>query len=325
MRNGNIRKTAGSFTVTTFLPYLWGMETINNPIMEYKITIVLTVPMRNGNGNNIARARARVFGSYRTYEEWKHATVSTFSAHAFCSYRTYEEWKQCSLARMQIFLHSSYRTYEEWKHGSVGGAMLPFLSSYRTYEEWKLPKSLLLFLGFAKFLPYLWGMETIVERWNAFVEVWRSYRTYEEWKHLWHRCNNINWEWVLTVPMRNGNLPWGTYFPKERSVLTVPMRNGNSVRGFRVKFYRWFLPYLWGMETIFEDFKAICEVSSYRTYEEWKHSFFAFLVIFITSFLPYLWGMETPKAATMVEKLTEFLPYLWGMETGTTYQVIVAP
>ncbi len=49
---------------------------------------------------------------------------------------------------------------------------------------------------------------------------------------------------VLTVPMRNGNLTIVPIIPKPPRVLTVPMRNGNSelreAKGMTVEF----LPYL---------------------------------------------------------------------------------
>jgi len=78
-------------------------------------------------------------GSYRTYEEWKHAhqiindepslfvlTVPMRNGNLTCkaypsavrnsSYRTYEEWKQRTVLRTQGRPNNrSYRTYEEWK------------------------------------------------------------------------------------------------------------------------------------------------------------------------------------------------------------------
>jgi len=55
-----------------------------------------------------------------------------------------------------------------------------------------------------------------------------------------------------------------------------------------------FLPYLWGMETIFllNPHGPVLK-SSYRTYEEWKLTFFAIASQSVCQFLPYLWGMET--------------------------------
>ena len=76
-----------------------------------------------------------------------------------------------------------------------------------------------------------------------------SYRTYEEWKRVHRLTSHIHEVQVLTVPMRNGNIPresppggmmigsYRTYeewkLPSSSStftgcnVLTVPMRNGN--------------------------------------------------------------------------------------------------
>ena len=99
------------------------------------------------------------------------------------------------------------------------------------------------------------------------------------------------------------------------------MRNGNQKRGV-VHFHMilLFLPYLWGMETLFslELGDAILTVltvpmrngndfhkrplymfpyRSYRTYEEWK------------LFWLETWGCK---------ERTRFLPYLWGMDTLAT-------
>ena len=85
-----------------------------------------------------------------------------------------------------------------------------FSSSYPTYEEWKLRKSIscskkelvlilpmrngnlhfqLLVTHFcqAKFLSYLWGMETWDANQRAYVGGHSSYPTYEEWKLLYVR------------------------------------------------------------------------------------------------------------------------------------------
>jgi len=147
----------------------------------------------------------------------------------------------------------------------------------------------------SSFLPYLWGMETLkglldngsddgsyrtYEEWKL-VKVFRmgylspsSYRTYEEWKLL---SLQLCWQVtpVLTVPMRNGNTTYTFTVPFfNMSVLTVPMRNGNSVSQSKQSNGGWFLPYLWGMETI----KVIFDGEMFY------------------KFLPYLWGMETRKA-----------------------------
>ena len=58
------------------------------------------------------------------------------------------------------------------------------------------------------------------------VETIGSYRTYEEWKpsNLRKMFNN---QFVLTVPMRNGNSEERIALFRGSMVLTVPMRNGN--------------------------------------------------------------------------------------------------
>jgi len=55
-------------------------------------------------------------------------------------------------------------------------------------------------------------------------------------------------------------------------------------------------------------------MSSYRTYEEWKHLKTTYNFV-TTEFLPYLWGMETQGKVELLYLSSQFLPYLWGMET----------
>jgi len=56
-------------------------------------------------------------------------------------------------------------------------------SSYRTYEEWKLN----------------------ADQKAAYTESTGSYRTYEEWKPSLIKAQEKAMNFVLTVPMRNGN------------------------------------------------------------------------------------------------------------------------
>ena len=135
------------------------------------------------------------------------------------------------------------------------------------------------------------------------------------------------------------------------SVLTVPMRNGNSFRTIQYRINAWFLPYLWGMETILQwtccnndnrvltvpmrngnsDFRSSSmwgQQGSYRTYEEWKLlrelvSYEVRCVLTVPMrngnfflFLQVWWRSGA------------FLPYLWGMETdnllwGGIYSIYV--
>jgi len=190
-------------------------------------SIVLTVPMRNGNYLYASLKIVSATGSYRTYEEWKlrcrwrmpsprwHGSYRTYEEwkpgknveridKILGSYRTYEEWKPKSIRRhrqwdsvltvpmrngnwvrvttvrgqglvltvpmrngnsFQSFRRllpriSSYRTYEEWKQAVQNAITLTKMRSYRTYEEWKHAIEYALERGDARFLPYLWGMET---------------------------------------------------------------------------------------------------------------------------------------------------------------------
>jgi len=148
-------------------------------------------------------------------------------------------------------------------------ALRALVSSYRTYEEWKRVCQCLLGIIVPWFLPYLWGMET--EKCNGNGKLNEcSYRTYEEWKHPYVILNAAKQEFVLTVPMRNGNPVNPAGNSKHFPVLTVPMRNGNVL--LRLRIFQWcrFLPYLWGMETFRNALPRMNKLGSYRTYEEWK-------------------------------------------------------
>jgi len=141
--------------------------------------------MRNGNFLVVSFCSTVASSSYRTYEEWKLPIWKWVCEKWDCSYRTYEEWKQYHIEEM-------------------GDPRLPFL-------------------------PYLWGMETLIGRhWS--VDDWVS---------------------VLTVPMRNGNCV---------IIQDLQQRRNCSYRTYEEwKLQRWlrlkrvmlrFLPYLWGMETV---------------------------------------------------------------------------
>ena len=78
-------------------------------------SFVLTVPMRNGNSLNNAYGYTTLYGSYRTYEEWKLALRYAASSPA------------------QVLTVPMRNGNSMFSCISI----TPFLSSYRTYEEWK--------------------------------------------------------------------------------------------------------------------------------------------------------------------------------------------
>jgi len=120
-----------------------------------------------------------------------------------------------------------------------------------------------------------------------------SYRTYEEWKHVSWRSKKGSTRWVLTVPMRNGNITSWT-------IMFIEIR---------------FLPYLWGMETCF----AGCH---------WYGSFCVLTVPMRNGNASTEYLLSSPSLVLTVPmrngnccpwlwlpSLSKFLPYLWGMET----------
>ena len=278
MRNGNLfQEVLYGTRPSSFLPYLWGMETFiySKTLLDFG-TQVLTVPMRNGNFVLIALIKRRLkflpylwgmetmiflsgiwsltFGSYRTYEEWKHPYCLCITACCpvlTVPMRNGNRWKWNVSSKILLVLTVPMRNGNLYRFQcSLNIAQ----SSYRTYEEWKPHGKIPDTEVTRPFLPYLWGMETPQRR------------------HPLPGCSHR----VLTVPMRNGNywgwtkilsifwfLPylWGmetdvskkicpqsmsgsyrTYEewkPNSLSllplytplVLTVPMRNGNSPSG----------------------------------------------------------------------------------------------
>jgi len=122
----------------------------------------------------------------------------------------------------------SYRTYEEWKRKRWGwmenrNSVLTVPMRNGNWSRHNSDSSPVLW-----FLPYLWGMETPpLLSIQASLPV-SSYRTYEEWKHLLYN-QSLAFMFVLTVPMRNGNLQFRNALHLLNLVLTVPMRNGNCL------------------------------------------------------------------------------------------------
>ena len=109
---------------------------------------------------------------------------------------------------------------------AINPRVLISLGSYPTYEEWKQYSLFKKCTILSKFLSYLWGMETLLMP-----------------------CKLLLPQYVLILPMRNGNFSLFLELFKPFIVLILPMRNGNSAVTF-------ILP------------SAVN--SSYPTYEEWK-------------------------------------------------------
>ena len=102
------------------------------------MTMVLILPMRNGNAVVAKAITIDSSGSYPTYEEWKQITFChKYNIIIFRSYPTYEEWKPQKFFYNQELSNRSYPTYEEWKLTMVNKLELELASSYPTYEEWK--------------------------------------------------------------------------------------------------------------------------------------------------------------------------------------------
>jgi len=152
--------------LATFLPYLWGMETGLFFFLWEAHREVLTVPMRNGNGQFIRDYRKKYSVLTVPMRNGNVSGLAAIFVIRACSYRTYEEWKLRTSSFKSRISKCSYRTYEEWKLGikySLVSCWPQVLTvPMRNGNTIELSK----FFQQAQFLPYLWGMET-ENRWKV--------------------------------------------------------------------------------------------------------------------------------------------------------------
>jgi len=251
MRNGNslLRTQAANVRNVLTVPMRNGNHFIQQ-ITSTQQNLVLTVPMRNGNNLHQQRGGNLHQCSYRTYEEWKPCAIFRISAATTCSYRTYEEWKHLMNPWNTSGLF--WVLTVPMRNGNYS-AFLPYSAStnprsYRTYEEWKQYVVAAILPVIARFLPYLWGMETLLY-FQGFSLDLCSYRTYEEWKLssfiLWPPYNLSSYrtyeEWKLAR-----NTAWIQRFSSYR---TYEEWKPRSLAWYCATSRNLFLPYLWGMET----------------------------------------------------------------------------
>ena len=146
-----------------------------------RLLIVLTVPMRNGNIFDFSTPFTNTNRSYRTYEEWKHGTLTSLSNSLNSSYRTYEEWKQILFRNYKQT--NKVLTVPMRNGNDIEGfdSVIGSVGSYRTYEEWKQ-------VSICFFNSEVWVL-TVPMRNGNFL------------------CSTLLVPVlvVLTVPMRNGN------------------------------------------------------------------------------------------------------------------------
>ena len=249
------------------------METTFKKIQEpYKLD-VLTVPMRNGNFYTYIYKKYSIYRSYRTYEEWKLSSLPTISQRLVSSYRTYEEWKprtaiiflspngrflpylwgmetQVTTWRLSGSMRS-YRTYEEWKPGIViGGVLYLFLVLTVPMRNGNWISEIVCCEVYPRFLPYLWGMETIL---IVFFPILNSlwFLPYLWGMETFHNCilfRDVSvflpYLWGMETECKNiAQIRVCKFLPYLWGMETII-----SCKKFIYKL-TWFLPYLWGMET----------------------------------------------------------------------------
>ena len=218
----------GDLLSTTFLPYLWGMETW---FFDHTLS-------------------PRGIGFYLTYEEWKLIIMISIQSIVESFYLTYEEWKQVKPC-LELFGVSSFlpylwgmettkdRTDKEFNNCVFtlpmrnGNFPVPVVVGwyvtcfYLTYEEWKHVSEEELQITERVFtLPMRNGNADFLLAIG--ITCLSFYLTYEEWKLL-HHSKTVQHQIVFTLPMRNGNRDcimlstwiWIGFY--------LPMRNGNPL------------------------------------------------------------------------------------------------
>jgi len=145
----------------------------------------------------------------------------------------------------------------------------------------------------ARFIPYLWGIETYL-----FLII------------IWSRIWFIPYLWGIETALPSSS--------HARTPLFIPYLWGIETEDEMHSTYtnNVFIPYLWGIETSpplsLRDPRL---PGLFRTYEELKRLPLMSCPFLTSKFIPYLWGIETTHLTNseLIEQL--FIPYLWGIET----------
>ena len=142
---------------------------------------------------------------------------------------------------------------------------------------------------------------------------------------------------ISSLPMRNWNATAQKWHLSYGGISSLPMRNWNPNGMITTTTVRLFPAYLWGIETLVPQKRAVTPLHFQPTYEELKLT--KYLLDFILpriSSLPmrnwngsiphrrrpvgpfpaYLWGIETRRRRHRMCRTCEFPAYLWGIETS---------
>ena len=306
MRNWNYPYNCVIQANTTFVSYLWGIETIQVDRQWFPSAST---------------------GLYRTYEELKLAAElpHSFEAEA-CLYRTYEELKLQSIFKsITIRKDGLYRTYEELKlkantiaNKAVSTRFVSYLWGIETTGTRGGCRP-----GCA-FVSYLWGIET-AEGGNRGMSTKSLYRTYEELKPvLRFRRLIAAVRLVCIVPMRNWNNFFLIYRGGRKPRLYRTYEELKQVRAAKEAAGREvFVSYLWGIETgnttrSDRACSSVCIVPM-RNWN-WAAAEHAAGTIFVCIVPMRNWNPLRRVAGRSVLG-RRFVSYLWGIETRNHGQV----
>ena len=278
------------------------------------VDTVLTVPMRNGNPSpNIYLKGKFEFLPYLWGMETNCQVVIKHSLLVLTvPMRNGNIWNWTANTPK----NRSYRTYEEWKLRLSLIFLSPSHSSYRTYEEWKLyiPDSRKRLT--APFLPYLWGMETIIERgwmngWYWFLPYLWGMETMLHSSPMSHKISFLPYLWGMeTQHLSQIQSHVSKFLP-----YLWGMETWKWLKWLRKQ--RKFLPYLWGMETLaLHSTHLTIELVLTVPMRNGNFSY-KYLITLVKTVLTVPMRNGNPHQSIFrCTRNARFLPYLWGMETN---------
>jgi len=133
---GHTHKPAVNWS--SFLPYLWGMETFYNSIFRPLVLGTFLPYLWGMETSNSGKTSFIASSSYRTYEEWKHMITGSLEEHPF-SFLPYLWGMETQLRSKTPIRGRRFLPYLWGMETSAKNSnkSMECICSYRTYEEWK--------------------------------------------------------------------------------------------------------------------------------------------------------------------------------------------
>ena len=302
MRDGNTHmRYISAHSGSTFLNFLWGMETKPLQAVWPDPAMVFELPMRDGNSDPVWTTEVQdlVFelpmrdgnkhlaGRQSANRQVFELPMRDGNSSPVCVYANVD-----AVFELPMRDGNSPRTTDAseppspvfelpMRDGNAAHAQT-FRCLHRVFE---LPmrdgngcKNLSFETTHRQFLNFLWGMETFHKDLLSSISLSCFWTSYEGWKQKCAGAMNELLE-VFELPMRDGNITSAPSGVILYAVFELPMRDGNCAVGRRS---HWRRPGFW------------------TSYEGWKPVFLFVIFKHYVSFLNFLWGMETPKSITIL-------------------------